>query len=290
MQKSLVCNTSELHSEEEEEIQLSKRKRKAIHYFGDTSDDSEDEGHPSKTARPSSAPVIPSPPCAVQSGSTAAPPPPIQPPTTHGIERGRQGEAHSQVYRPTWRGGRTEADGVAYSAAEVQILSLLEYLKQQQEQLIVKVNYLTSKLTPTGQDSEVSPDPIKFPLTSMEEVEAFEDWLKDPANSHQKQSMIRSLATIGGHDTKRVIWNILAHMFNDDVGRRINWKGVNNKKSFSQMSAKTLLLQSVRKNHVGRLATDEETYKHTIRWFNLAADRGASRRRPTVSISTPDLF
>lgn len=68
-------------------------------------------------------------------------------------------------------------------------MSLLEYIKQQQEQLIVKVNYLTSKLNPTGQELEV-PDPIQFPLTSMEDVEDFEDWLKDPAHSQQKQVVV----------------------------------------------------------------------------------------------------
>ncbi|XP_075933638.1 uncharacterized protein LOC142933414 [Anarhichas minor] len=60
---------------------------------------------------------------------------------------------------------------------------------------------------------------------------------------------ISSLATIGGHDTKRVTWNILASMFNDDVGKRMNWKGINGKKSFSQMESKTLLL------HPGQWAT-----------------------------------
>ncbi|KAG7483514.1 hypothetical protein MATL_G00039220 [Megalops atlanticus] len=126
------------------------------------------------------------------------------------------------------------------------------------------------------------PDPVQFPLGSMEELEDFEDWLKDPANSQPKQRVISSLATIGGHDTKRVTWNILARMFHDDVGRRINWKGINGKMSYSQMASKTLLLHAVRKSHISRAATDEEILKHAIRWFNLAADRGTSRRRAPV--------
>ncbi|TNN62639.1 hypothetical protein EYF80_027157 [Liparis tanakae] len=40
---------------------------------------------------------------------------------------------------------------------------------------------------------------------------------------------------------------------------------------------------AVRKNPVTRAATDDEIFKHAIRWFNLAADRG-SRRRATVDI------
>ncbi len=84
------------------------------------------------------------------------------------------------------------------TAAEVQIMSLLEYIKHQQEQLIVKVNYLTSKLNPAGQEMEV-PDPIQFPLTSMEEVEDFEGWLKDPANSQQKQSVVSLFFVLPSH-------------------------------------------------------------------------------------------
>ncbi|CAL8338937.1 unnamed protein product [Boreogadus saida] len=53
--------------------------------------------------------------------------------------------------------------------------------------------------------------------------------------------MIASLAKIGGHDLKRVTWNILGRLYTDDVSHQINWKGVNHKKAFSQMSAKSLL-------------------------------------------------
>ncbi|MED6249707.1 hypothetical protein ATANTOWER_018372, partial [Ataeniobius toweri] len=164
------------------------------------------------------------------------------------------------------------------TAAEVHIISLLEYIKHQQEQLVATVNYLTSRLNPSAQEMEM-PIPVQFPLASMEEVESFEDWLKDPVHSQLKQSLISSLAVIGGHDTKRVTWNILAHMFHDDVGKMINWKGVNGKKSFSQMASRTLLLHSVRKNPIARGSTEHDVCKHAICWFNLAADRGSSRRR-----------
>nr|XP_061831187.1 uncharacterized protein LOC133616102 [Nerophis lumbriciformis] len=59
----------------------------------------------------------------------------------------------------------------------------------------------------------------------------------------QDQLMAKSssLATIGGHNVKRVTWNILGRMFTDEVSHQINWKGVNNKKAFSRMATKTLL-------------------------------------------------
>ncbi|KAK7162435.1 hypothetical protein R3I93_006667 [Phoxinus phoxinus] len=89
---------------------------------------------------------------------------------------------------------------------------------------------------------EMPENPVVFPLASMTEVENFEEWLKNPVNNQPKCSVISSLATIGGHDTKRVTWNILSRMFHDDVGSRINWKGMNGKKSFNQMESKKLLL------------------------------------------------
>ncbi len=111
------------------------------HFFGDTSDDSEGEGHLKKTARgpakPSlqpSAPVIPPPPCRVQNSNTVAPPPP----TTLRMEHRRPAEEQSpserQVYRPTWRGGRRGSDTIACSGEQ--------YLKQQGD-----ANKLSSSFT-----------------------------------------------------------------------------------------------------------------------------------------------
>ncbi|XP_013867000.1 uncharacterized protein LOC106519753 [Austrofundulus limnaeus] len=184
----------------------------------------------------------------------------------------------SYTNTPTWRRGRCDSNTIPRTSTDVQILSLLEHIKNQQDILVAQVKYLTSRLQPTAQDIDM-PVPVQFPLTSMEEVEIWEEWLKDPANSQLKQNLSSSLAATGGHDTKRVTWNILAHMFHDDIGKLINWKGVNGKKSFSQMASKTLVLNSVRKNAIARASTEHEVCKHAIRWFNLAADRGSSRRR-----------
>ncbi len=49
------------------------------------------------------------------------------------------------------------------------------------------------------------------------------------------------LASLGGRDIKHVTWNILAHIFSSSVAKQINWKGVNNKKKFSEMATKALL-------------------------------------------------
>ncbi|KAI7789550.1 hypothetical protein IRJ41_014564, partial [Triplophysa rosa] len=172
--------------------------RCSSHFLGDSDDDSEKEDHPhkkrargpAKLLTEPTAPVI-SPPPFIPSGSTAAPPPPTSPPDCAQRPAEEQTPSTSKVYRPTWRRGRCGSDGIACAAAEVHIMSFLELIKQQQEQIIAKIS---------------------------------------------------SLATIGGHDTKRVTWNIRSRMFHVDVGRRINWKGMNGKKSFNQMESKKFLL------------------------------------------------
>ncbi|TDH13453.1 hypothetical protein EPR50_G00034250 [Perca flavescens] len=168
-------------------------------------------------------------------------PPQLPPPPAPALNiRQTEEPSSSLAYRPTWRGGRM-TDTIPCSAAEVHILSLLETIKQQQDQLVAKVNYLSSRLNSTpGPDVEM-PDNIQFPLEQLEAVEAFEMFLKEPSNGPARQRVISSLATIGGQDVKRVTWNILPRLFTDEVSHQINWKGVNNKKSFSRMATKILL-------------------------------------------------
>ncbi|CAM4570872.1 unnamed protein product [Leuciscus chuanchicus] len=156
--------------------------------------------------------------------------------------------------------------------AQVHILSLLEHIKQQQDQLVAKVNHLSSRVlnTSTAQEPEC-PECIQLPIESLEAVDELEAFLKDAANAAAKQRMISSLATIGGQDVKRVAWNILSRMFTEEVAKTISWKGANGKRAFG----------AVRANGLCRTATATDIQRYAIRWFNLAADRGAARRRLT---------
>ncbi|XP_056275338.1 uncharacterized protein LOC130196931 [Pseudoliparis swirei] len=262
LKKYMSCDTSALHSEEE--AIPKRRKPMPVHFYGDSDADSEIENRPPKKNR---GPTT--------SGTFAPPPPRTSSPAG-------QRTSHAG-YTPTWRGARCGSDAIACCAAQIQILAMLETLTQQVQQLTAKVDsFVRPSVTQmSGQEVEWR-DP--FPLTTMEEVDLFEQQLKDPANAIMKKNVISSLGTIGGHDVKRATWNILARMFTDDVGKSINWKGVNGKKSFNLMTSKTLLLHAVRKNHSTHASTDDQVLKHAIRWFNLAADRGSSRRRATVDV------
>uniref|UniRef100_A0A1A7XX38 Uncharacterized protein n=1 Tax=Iconisemion striatum TaxID=60296 RepID=A0A1A7XX38_9TELE len=206
LNKSLSCHTSDLRTEEDEEDVRPKGKPKAIHFLGDS--DSCEDDHPRKKSRSRPEPSIHPP-------APAVPPPPLQ---TDCRRRDEPSLSASQTHTPTWQGRRFDSGTLPSSATQLQIFSLLEHIKNQMEQLDAKVNYLISRLDSTPQEMEVRV-PVRFPLASMEEVDTFETWLTDPAHSQLKQRLISSLAAIGGHDAKRVTWNILAHIFHDDVAK-----------------------------------------------------------------------
>ncbi|XP_039626027.1 uncharacterized protein LOC120539711 [Polypterus senegalus] len=181
----------------------------------------------------------------------------------------------SELFKPTYRVGRCGTEPIPCTAADLHILALLEHAKHQLSQLAVMISSLSGQL-----NIECSPDmpeEVQFPLQSLEEVDDFEAWLKQPTNALKKKNMISVLASIGGQDTKRVTWNILSHIFGDDVAKKINWKGVNEKWAFSQMATKTLM-RAVRQSQVAAKATDVDINKFAIRWFNLASDHGGGRK------------
>ncbi|KAE8630746.1 hypothetical protein XENTR_v10000941 [Xenopus tropicalis] len=162
-------------------------------------------------------------------------------------------------------------------AAQLHILTLLEHVKEQQMAIAAAVNNLASRL---GTEAPVSkmPKDISIPLTTVPEVEEFEEWLKDSRNSQAKQNMISALGAVGGQNTKRVTWNILSRLYSDAVAKQINWKGVNGKKCFKEMLTRSLLIRAIRKNQSSTNAADSEIDSYAIRWFNLAPDRGGGRK------------
>ncbi|KAI9523870.1 hypothetical protein NQZ68_022502 [Dissostichus eleginoides] len=89
------------------------------------------------------------------------------------------------------------------------------------------------------------PEEFQFPLDSDGKLERFEEWLRNPLNERMKTDLATSLSSVGGVETKRVVWNILARMITCTVARRINWKGVNGKRAFTKMAMKIVLFRKV---------------------------------------------
>ncbi|CAL8256129.1 unnamed protein product [Boreogadus saida] len=144
------CNTSDLQSEAEQE---------GRHI--------NDKGRQCKNGSPSSSPSTPD----------------INP------EPAANRGAFFNPRHQTNMGGRMN-ESIPCSAAEVHILNLLETIKQQQDQLVTKVNYLCSRMNSTpGPDVEM-PDNINLPLEHLEAVEAFEVFLKEPSNYPARQRVL----------------------------------------------------------------------------------------------------
>ncbi|XP_074543829.1 uncharacterized protein LOC141803708 [Halichoeres trimaculatus] len=146
-------------------------------------------------------------------------------------------------FRPAFRvGGSSSGAQIPCSAAQLHILLLLENLKQQQFQLANTVKMVLSRLGSTPVPSEL-PEEFQFPLDNLEEVEDFENWIRE--NRGRKQNLVSALAAVEGPDPKKVTWNILARLYSCSVAKKINWKGVNGKRAFHQMGAKVLLMRAV---------------------------------------------
>ncbi|CAL9700055.1 unnamed protein product [Knipowitschia caucasica] len=226
LQRALTCSTSDLQSDEEH-AGPRKRKRKTNHFYGDSGSESS-EPEPRKEKR--KAPFIPPPP----------------PPTT---------QAMAKEHTPT-----SPLNLTFLKATQIQILGLLEAIKLQQEQLMLKVNYLQSKVCATPSQSEVNfPEAVTFPLNTLEDVERMEAWIRG-TNMELKQQVIKKLSAIGGQDHKKVTWNILACIFNDSCAQKISWKGVHGKIPFKSMALKTLILEAVKRNNLCRTITDVEIF------------------------------
>ncbi|XP_061899491.1 uncharacterized protein LOC133647802 isoform X2 [Entelurus aequoreus] len=148
------CDTSDLLSEAENKELPEKRSRKAVHRLGDSDDSEEDPGNSDRASAsqlhrqtPQSRRV----PAVMSTQGTAVPPqlPPPPAPAALNMWQTQEPHASSLAYRPTWRGGRM-ADYISCSAPEMtHLFSLLEHMKQNQEQLILKISSLA---TVGGQD------------------------------------------------------------------------------------------------------------------------------------------
>ncbi|KAK1896585.1 Desmoglein-2 [Dissostichus eleginoides] len=107
------------------------------------------------------------------------------------------------------------------------------------------------------------PEEFQFPLDSDGKLERFEEWLRNPLNERMKTDLATSLSSVGGVETKRVVWNILARMITCTVARRINWKGVNGKRAFTKMAMKIVLFRTAKYRN-GSLAEDVVTLTVTV--------------------------
>lgn len=76
------------------------------------------------------------------------------------------------------------------SAPQMHMLLLLENMKQQLSQLSTNVNILMARTGSAGQEPVGMPEELQFPLDTTQEVDDFENWLKNPDNGKKKQNLV----------------------------------------------------------------------------------------------------
>ena len=69
------------------------------------------------------------------------------------------------------------------------MLTLMENMKQQMNQLSSTMSIIMARMGPADLVVEM-PEEISFPLASLEEVDQFEEWLKNPGNTAKKQHLV----------------------------------------------------------------------------------------------------
>ena len=85
--------------------------------------------------------------------------------------------------------------------AEVHILNLLETIKQQQDQLVAKVNYLCSRMNSTPGPEVEMPENINLPLEHLEAVEEFEGSFKNTSNASTASRCSKGRLILSGIST-----------------------------------------------------------------------------------------
>ncbi|XP_012672002.2 uncharacterized protein LOC105890517 isoform X1 [Clupea harengus] len=187
----------------------------------------------------------------------------------------------------TFRNGR--GDQVPCNAAEFHLLNIMESLRQQQMQHAVALNTIINILQgrvnartaadAASRDPAEMPQDISYPLLGPRELEKQEVWLENAANTPAKTKMIAYLGAIGGKDLKTTVWKIMSTLIHNNLGKQLNWKGVNDKRAFSSLLLKSVIIRGVRKNPHYTKTTDSEIEKLIIRWLNLAGDRDGGRKQ-----------
>ncbi|KAK6483304.1 hypothetical protein HHUSO_G14766 [Huso huso] len=275
--QSLHCTTSDLQSDAGEDMQsLIKRKRKRITKtpFGDNDSDDDDHDGITNSARNlkskqmssllPAAPALSALPVFVDSSAPTSvdvdvtshnclysPPSITMPsPVKQGLRVGQQ-SSRPHLFTPSYSLGIGQYgnESIPCTAAELHIMTMMENVRQHQIQQAVTLNNVLSLLqsgSSTVDPSPELPEEFIFPLKDINDLDHFEAWLKNPENKVSKQKMISFLATIGGSDCRNTVWNILNHVIHNDLAKKINWKGVNEKRPFKNLIVKSVILPACR--------------------------------------------
>ncbi|XP_062850988.1 uncharacterized protein LOC134321766 isoform X3 [Trichomycterus rosablanca] len=159
---------------------------------------------------------------------------------------------------------------------QIEILTQLEIIKQQQAQILLLLQKQNSMGAMGTDQTEVVAIAAKFPIKDRSGLTTLEQELREsPAI---KEKAINYFGIIGGTNVRDTTWRTLQKMISNDLARSMNWKGANGKVSFSDSCLREIVNQSVRKIFVCAEATDVAIESVVKRWLHLAPDRDGGRK------------
>ncbi|XP_062852777.1 uncharacterized protein LOC134316351 isoform X2 [Trichomycterus rosablanca] len=149
---------------------------------------------------------------------------------------------------------------------QIEILTQLEIIKQQQAQILLLLQKQNSMGAMGTDQTEVVAIAAKFPIKDRSGLTTLEQELREsPAI---KEKAINYFGIIGGTNVRDTTWRTLQKMISNDLARSMNWKGANGKVSFSDSCLREIVNQ----------ATDVAIESVVKRWLHLAPDRDGGRK------------
>ncbi|XP_029375147.1 nucleotide triphosphate diphosphatase NUDT15 isoform X2 [Echeneis naucrates] len=152
---------------------------------------------------------------------------------------------------------------------ELDILSQLQVLQQQQNQILQLLLKLTNK--DSVNDSTEGDMMAMLPITDEEGLANLE--LKLSGTPNFKNLIISCFDDNDGCPIDQTVQRILERMLSNNFAKRMDWRGKNNKISFASSCLKQIVNDAVRRNSVCARAADEAVESAVKKWLQQAAER-----------------
>ncbi|XP_067439239.1 uncharacterized protein [Thunnus thynnus] len=160
---------------------------------------------------------------------------------------------------------------------ELEILTQLRVLRQQQSQILQLLQKLTN--TDGTPDSTAADLRAMFPITEEDGLADLE--LKLSENPDLNSRLVNFFGDTDGLPIDQTAQRILERMLSNTFAKRMDWRGKNNKVSFASSCLKEIVNDAVRRNSVCARAADEAVESIVKKWLQQAGERdeGTEGRR-----------
>ncbi|KAI4879024.1 hypothetical protein NFI96_024224, partial [Prochilodus magdalenae] len=173
------------------------------------------------------------------------------------------GPTHSTAPRPQSGSSSNEHDKLVKMLKEINS-------KVQENSLMLKELLRRSKQARPPSSTSM-PFHAKLPLNSLEELEIFENKLRDEST---RENFMDHLSRLGGSGQKQIVRGIMDSVMTDDLAEAFNWQGRQNKRAICGLELTKVI--KVAALYAGVNVTEVE--KEIKNWLRYSADRNARKK------------